>query len=72
VKDKLTNDPRYDDHYLLRFLRAREFDLKKTLLMFTEFLNWREEHDANNAIWVCPYLSLENKIRRISTIKGEV
>ena len=33
----------YDDPYLLRFLRARKFDLDKTWLMFTQFLNWRKE-----------------------------
>jgi hypothetical protein len=33
----------YDDAYLLRFLRARKFDLDKTWLMFTQFLNWRKE-----------------------------
>ena len=31
----------YDDLYLLRFLRARKFDLEKTTLMFKKFLNWR-------------------------------
>ena len=33
----------YDDLYLLRFLRARKFDLEKTMLMFKKFLNWRIE-----------------------------
>ena len=33
----------YDDAYLLRFLRARKFDLDKTWLMFTQFLNWRKD-----------------------------
>lgn len=59
----LTEDPRYDDYYLLRFLRAREFDLKKTAEMFTEFLRWREENCANDAIWVSSHFSSsENKI----------
>jgi hypothetical protein len=31
----------YDDLYLLRFLRARKFDLEKTTIMFKKFLNWR-------------------------------
>ena len=27
-REELTTDPRYDDRYLLRFLRARQFDLE--------------------------------------------
>ena len=33
----------YDDLFLLRFLRARKFDLVKTMEMFKKFLNWRIE-----------------------------
>ena len=31
----------YDDLFLLRFLRARKFDLEKTMAMFKKFLQWR-------------------------------
>ena len=31
----------YDDLFLLRFLRARKFDLWKTMEMFKKFLQWR-------------------------------
>ena len=31
----------YDDLFLLRFLRARKFDLVKTMEMFKKFLKWR-------------------------------
>ena len=34
---------RYDDAYLLRFLRARKFDLDKSTEMFTKFLQWRKD-----------------------------
>lgn len=34
----ITNDPIYDDYYLLRFLRARKFDMEKTKLMFNNFI----------------------------------
>ena len=56
VDENITNDPRYDDYYLLRFLRARKFDLKKTIKMFTAFLDWRVEHRADEAmvIYKCP------------------
>ena len=38
----------YDDLYLLRFLRARKFDLPKTKLMFTNFLKWRETEKVDD------------------------
>jgi hypothetical protein len=39
---------RYDDLYLLRFLRARKFDLNKTYKMFYDFIAWRKENDVDN------------------------
>ena len=40
-------DPRFDDAYLLRFLRARKFDLVKTKEMWTNFIKWREENNVD-------------------------
>ena len=37
----LPNGHSYDDLFLLRFLRARKFDLVKTMEMFKKFLKWR-------------------------------
>jgi len=56
AEESLTNDPRYDDYYLLRFLRARQFDIERTMKMFREFLDWRTEHRADEAmvIYKCP------------------
>ena len=42
----------YDDYYMLRFLRARKFDMDKTKLMFNNFLTWRKEHDVDNILEV--------------------
>lgn len=37
-------DPaKFDDAYLLRFLRARKFDLPKAKLMWSDFIKWRNE-----------------------------
>ncbi|KAJ9176578.1 hypothetical protein P3X46_011877 [Hevea brasiliensis] len=43
--------PHHDDyHTLLRFLKARKFDLDKTLLMWSEMLNWRREQGVDSII----------------------
>jgi hypothetical protein len=47
-KEELTSDPFIDDYYLLRFLRARKFDMDKTQLMFTNYLKWREDNGVDD------------------------
>jgi len=39
-------DPLYGDSYLLRFLRARNFDLPKTLQMWRAFIQWRKDNNV--------------------------
>jgi len=41
-----TNPP-YDDPYLLRFLRARKFDLTKTMIMWNNFIKWRKDNNVD-------------------------
>jgi len=44
-------DPeRHDDHTLLRFLRARKFDLPKTLKMFSDYRLWFEEMKVDELV----------------------
>lgn len=65
IKDEeITDDPRYDDYYLLRFLRARKFNIDKTIEMFEDFLDWRYEHKANDAmvLYKCPNIPEVKKI----------
>ena len=38
----------FDDFYLLKFCRARKFDLQKILKMFKNFLEWRKENEVDN------------------------
>eukprot|EP00916_Digyalum_oweni_P011520 GHVL01019188.1.p1 GENE.GHVL01019188.1~~GHVL01019188.1.p1 ORF type:complete len:506 (+),score=58.81 GHVL01019188.1:40-1557(+) len=40
--------PRYNDVFLLRFLRARKFDVDKTETMIRKNLDWRESIDLDN------------------------
>ena len=44
----LSNFDYFDDYYLLKFLRARKFDLEKTIKMFRNFLEWRKKEDVDN------------------------
>ncbi|KAG4092268.1 CRAL/TRIO domain-containing protein [Neocallimastix lanati (nom. inval.)] len=41
-KEGLFCEERHDIHYFLRFLRARNFDLEKTYLMFSNCEKWRK------------------------------
>ena len=47
VKNMGCSNPPYDDAYLLRFLRARKFDLTKALQMWTNFIKWRGENNID-------------------------
>jgi hypothetical protein len=47
VKDIKYNRIKYDNSYLIRFLRARKYDLSKTYEMFLNFLNWRKERNLD-------------------------
>ncbi|KAL1916977.1 uncharacterized protein VTP21DRAFT_5174 [Calcarisporiella thermophila] len=40
----------HDDYLLLRFLRARKFDLALSLLMFTKYVQWRNEFQVDELV----------------------
>lgn len=48
AENLLDNFNRYNDVYLLSYLRARKFDLDKTYLMFSDFIKWRVANDVEN------------------------
>lgn len=50
VREAGCTDPAYDDTYLLRFLRARKFDLGKTMEMWTNFITWRQEKKIDDIL----------------------
>lgn len=47
---------------ICRFLKARKFDLDKTVLMWSEMLNWRREYGVDSIIRVKFYTLLSNRI----------
>jgi len=47
VKEMGSMQPKYDDIYLLRFCRARKFDLEKITEMWKNFINWRKEKNVD-------------------------
>ena len=52
-KEKILNEKilesfgRYNDVYLLGFLRARKFDLENSFLLFKDFIKWRHTHGVD-------------------------
>lgn len=46
----LFNEERHDDHFLLRFLRARKFVLEDSFSMLKNFEEWRVEWDVDNLV----------------------
>ncbi len=53
----------FDDYDYLRFLRARKFDLKETLKMFTKYIKWRIDFEVDR-IFVSTFCCLLNSLAR--------
>ncbi len=42
------DEERFNNKFLIRFLRARKLDLEKAYIMFTDYINWREKENVDN------------------------
>jgi hypothetical protein len=42
--NNITENPWFNDMFLLRFCRARKFDLDKVILMFTNYIQYRKDN----------------------------
>jgi hypothetical protein len=50
---------RYDDFDLLRFCRARKFDLPAVQLMFQNCMKWRKDNGVDTIMWEFVFTELD-------------
>ena len=57
-KEQLADLSIYNDLYLLRFLRARKFDLELAYEMFKKFIDWRKENNVDDIEVIINYIEI--------------
>ncbi|XP_075289629.1 SEC14-like protein 2 isoform X2 [Opisthocomus hoazin] len=72
LQDVLLSLPSQDDYFLLKWLRARSFDLPKAEAMLRKHIEVRKHMDADNIMaWEAPEDLLKNKFRDCELLRRE-
>jgi len=50
--NNVTCNPWHVDSFLLRFCRARKFDLDKIIIMFSNYMEYRKNNELDNILEV--------------------
>lgn len=48
--NSITENPWFNDSFLLRFCRARKFDLDKIIVMFTDYIKYRTDNGLDTIL----------------------